>query len=88
MNIELEDIKQLLRAELSASESRTAELIVSLATKEDIKRVRNEMATKADLQEAQGAIAETLTMGMESVASKPQVDDHERRITRLEHHAA
>jgi len=91
----LEDMKQMLRAELSASEGRTAELVAGLATKEDVQRLENRidvveqhMVTKEDLQETQDAIAETLTTALDSVASKEQVRDHERRITRLQNRAA
>jgi hypothetical protein len=82
----IEDIKQLLTAELAASEDRMAKLAAGLATKEDLMQLRNDF--RADLEEAQEAIADVVTTGLEAVDSTKQVDDHEHRITRLEHHAA
>ncbi|WP_148088859.1 hypothetical protein [Saccharothrix texasensis] len=90
----MEDMKQLLRAEISGVvqhldkridglERRMDGIEKRMATKEDLTQLRREF--KTDLNESHEAIAETLNTGLDSVASKPQVDDHERRITRLEH---
>lgn len=59
----------------------------ALATKDDLKALEERMASKEDLFESQRAIAETLTTAIDALAPKDQIDDHERRITRLEHHS-
>ncbi|WP_030472565.1 hypothetical protein [Lentzea aerocolonigenes] len=86
MNIELEDIKQLLRAEISGAMQHIDRRIDDVV--EDLAQVKSGMATKADLEEVQEAIADIVTTALGAVDSTKQVDDHERRITRLEHHAA
>lgn len=90
----IQDLKQYIDVSLN-------QRMVGLATKDDLKafvtkedlkaleqRIEQRMASKEDLFESQLAIAETLTTAIDALASKDRVDDHERRITRLEHRSA
>ena len=88
MNIELEDIKQLLRAELSASEGRTAELVAGLATKGDINEVRAEIKSAEErlgtkLDTVLDAIGERFNAAEEAIEAQ-QYKALERRIQVLE----
>jgi ABC-type transporter Mla subunit MlaD len=58
----------------------------SMATKEDLKAVEGRLNTRLDA--VQDAIADTLTRVTEALDTHEQVQDLERRVTRLEHHPA
>lgn len=81
----IQDLKQYIDVSLNQRMDglATKDDLKAFATKDDLKALEQRMASKEDLFESQRAIAETLTTAIED-----QVDNHERRITRLEHHPA
>ncbi|HKR81621.1 MAG TPA: hypothetical protein VJR27_01335 [Candidatus Saccharimonadales bacterium] len=73
----LEDLKQFIAVTVSQSEKR---LRADMATKDDLVQV------VARLDTIQDAVADALTQTNEALDAT--VQDHEHRITRLEHRAA
>jgi hypothetical protein len=94
-----QDLKQFITATVSQQTAHLAtkadidgvvqriDLIeVKMATKEDLKDTEHRLSEKMD--RVQDAIAETLTKAVEAVDTTKKVEDHERRLTRLEHRTA
>ena len=67
---QLNDLKQFIQATVTQATS-------DMATKEDIRKVRE------DLAQIQSAIGDTVSVSNETIDEK--IDDHESRISKLEH---
>ena len=77
----IQDLKQFIEATVS---QHTASITANMATKDDIARLEQKIDDRTD--EILEAIGDTLQTNMD--ATDRQLTDHERRITKLETHAA
>lgn len=87
----MEDIKQLLQAEISGAVQHLDKRIGELA--EGLQQVNSEMVTKIDLQELRSTIDEQSNTVLDAIGERADAveetqKDHERRIARLEHRPA